>query len=247
MSAEEEKEQMRKRYEAATAAVGGSPSIPNGNIMPQSGSLRNTSGPTMPTQYLSAVEEKEQMKKRFEQATAAVNKQSTQSPTQSPTRSQINGGSSKPSYLSAAEEKEQMRKRFEDATAAVNRSSRDPPPSIDKGGSSSSGVPAQPKSTPYLSAAEEKEQMRKRFESAQAAFDRNTPTPAARSPPVQPQPTRTLSTPKVVDPNAPPPPLPTRPPVEYITLLSPVHESERPPWSKTFGSAGQGSGEGSGR
>jgi len=269
MSAEEEKEQMKKRYEAATAAVGGSPSLdrsaPNGNAQ-GSGSGSGAAQPSnpVPKPYLSAAEEKEQMRRRFEDATAAVNRQSTQPPpAQAQSPRQISSGSgvgsgsgsgdgsgSKPAaYLSAAEEKEQMRRRFEEATAAVNRTStqpRDDPPSIDsypQGQGSGSGSASQPPAA-YMSAAEEKEQMRKRFESAQAAVSQ-------KSPPLTQ--TRKVSAP--IDPDAPPPPLPTRPPVEYITLLSPV-DDERPPWNKVerfgmtspgAGASGQGEASGKGR
>lgn len=239
-SAEDEKEQMRKRYEAATAAVG-SPSIPNGSGSVGGHSKQGSASSIPPVKgYMSAAEEKEQMRKRFEDATAAVNRQSSQ-----PVSPQIGSGSGSGSgsshpapYMSAAEEKEQMRKRFENATAAVNRQSSQPvSPQIGSGSASGSGsVSSQPPAA-YMSAAEEKEQMRKRFDSAQAAV-------TGQKPPVQSQ--RTLSTP--IDPDAPPPPLPTRPPVEYITLLSPVNESERdrPPWSRNEGIGAIGQGEGSG-
>ena len=249
-SAEEEKDQMRKRYEAATAAVGGSPIIPNGNGS-VGGHSKHGSASSIPSkQYMSAAEEKEQMRKRFEDATAAVNRQSSQPPA-APARSGATGSGSgsgsgsaqaPASYMSAAEEKEQMRKRFEDATAAVNRQSSQPSsPRINGSGSGSGSGGSSQAPAGFMSAAEEKGQMRKRFESAQAAVGSNNPPPQRA-----PQTTRTLSTP--IDPDAPPPPLPTRPPVEYITLLSPVNESERdrPPWSRneSFGAIGQGEGSG---
>jgi len=253
MSAEQEKEQMRKRYEAATSAVG-SPKTDHSSSSPRVASGSGSAQQQVPKPYLSAAQEKEQMRKRFEEATAAVNRQSSGSgpPPAIDGPSNAGGGSGSgtgsgsapppPVFMSAAEEKEQMRKRFESATAAVNRQSSGPAPAIDGpknagfGSGSGSGTGPAAATAAFMSAAEEKEQMRKRFESAQAAVN----PPQARTIPA-----RTPSIP--IDPNAPPPPLPTRPPVEYITLLSPVGETERPPWTRgpSFGMPGPGQAQGS--
>jgi hypothetical protein len=242
---------MRKRYEAATSAVG-SPKTDHPPSSPRVASGSGSAQQQVPKPYLSAAEEKEQMCKRFEEATAAVNRQSSGSaptptidgPSKAGSGSRSGSGTvpAPPAFMSAAEEKEQMRKQFESATAAVNRQSSGPPPAIEgasnAGSGSGSGSGAAPAPPAFMSAAEEKEQMRKRFESAQAAVN----PPQARTIPA-----RAPSIP--IDPNAPPPPLPTRPPVEYITLLSPVGETERPPWTRgpSFGMPGQGGEGGSSR
>lgn len=310
LSAAEEKEQMRRRFEDATAAVnrnsGGQPPLRSPELYdspppPMASSAATASGsssqkPVVP--YMSAAEEKEQMRRRFEDATAAVNRKSTQPPPPQsydspppPTFPSSGAGSSstastsKPAapYLSAAEEKEQMRRRFEDATAAVNRkstaplqspesyNSTPPPQNLATAGGSSSSK-ANPPSA-YPSAADEKEQMRLRFESAQAAVSSSS----SRNPISSPPPSRSFTSPAPglpasfrqstlpsiaqtssgasrrssippVDPDAPPPPLPARPPAEYINLLSPVEESgSKAPWARNgagasnFGSLAQAS------
>lgn len=146
------------------------------------------------------------------------------------------------------------------------------------GSGSGSGTGSGTGPTPYMSAEQEKEMMRRRFEDAQAAVDRNKrissppppefqPTSSAFSPPDSPVIRRdpTISAGKAKArtslgsaassvPDGPPPPLPTKPPKEYINLLSPVTESG--PSFANFGvnggtgvvngSVGAGSGSGSG-
>ncbi|WWC91572.1 uncharacterized protein L201_006518 [Kwoniella dendrophila CBS 6074] len=174
MSAAEEKEQMRKRFEEAQGRVnaaanrpeGSNSEVRNANQQPSNASpnrLRQTS-------YLSAAEEKEQMRKRFEEAQSKVNSAANRAEGGSNPNQALQP--SQTSYPSAAEEKEQMRKRFEEATNRVQSAS-----STAEGGSSSAGnFIQQPPATAshiasrqstYPTAAEEKEQMRRRFEDAQ--------------------------------------------------------------------------------
>ena len=231
MTAAEEKEQMRLRFENASAAVNRKSSQPAPGL-----------------------------------ASPSMGYDSPPPPVFSPSTSNNAGGSSgttKPTpaaYMTAAEEKEAMKRRFEDATAAVDRQASQPqssqPPAISTreisngpSGSSSSATGAAVKPS-YSSATEEKEMMRLRFESAQAAVNRGSgPGTSAASPPPRSNttfssiplsaPVRQATMPgrsASIDPDAPPPPLPARPPAEYINLLSPVEAGERPPWARSAGS-----------
>jgi hypothetical protein len=134
---------------------------------------------------------------------------------------------------------------------------------------------ASPVGSPYPSAEEEKEQMRRRFEDAQAAVERkkrlsSPPPPVGHlshtsSPPDSPivgrDPTIKAGKAKARTsggftsapvPSGPPPPLPTKPPKEYINLLSPVGEPG-PSFARIgmemnghAGAGGSGAGSGSG-
>ena len=262
MSAEEEKEMMRRRFEEAQAAVerrqrSVSPPLVGAGSS-QAGT--STSGPPTGTGYLSAEQEKEMMRKRFEEAQAAVErKQRGVSPPlveASGSSTQAGPSTSKPpagtGYLSAEQEKEMMKKRFEEAQAAVERRQRSvSPPPFGASGSSAQAGPSNPIPPPgagYMSAEEEKEMMRKRFEDAQAAVERqkklSSPRPSyspqrlsysssrPSSPPESPDIRRdpTIRAGKARarvsgEPVGPPPPLPSKPPREYIDLLSPLQES----------------------
>ena len=115
----------------------------------------------------------------------------------------VNGSSSAPGYLSAGEEKEMMRKRFESAQEAVQRrmnSSPSPPPSQSYSASPSSHLP--PEQAGYSGVSPLAKEVLARASTAKAQTARES-TGA----------------------DGPPPPLPVKPPMEYINLLSPVHET----------------------
>ncbi|GMK58139.1 hypothetical protein CspeluHIS016_0501710 [Cutaneotrichosporon spelunceum] len=174
MSAAEEKDMMRQRYEDATAAVNrtvhdrASPSTqasPQAQRAQQSEAyMQDTPTVSVPVSaaYMSAAEEKDMMRKRYEAATNAVNSDTLGS-------SSSNARVEPPvpaAYMSAAEEKDMMRKRYEAATNAVNS---------DTLGSSSSNARVEPPvSAAYMSAAEEKDMMRKRYEAATNAVNSDT-------------------------------------------------------------------------
>lgn len=190
---------------------------------------------------------------------------------------------------SALNEKEQM-KRFHEAQDRVARAANggtshaadtDNAPAYDApslpgspaassagGNTGGQGYPG------HLSAEEEKEAMRKRFENAQTAVERHKRTPssprAGSSQPLDKSPRDPIQSGNIRGgfgpsgrngysgysgqsssqgaPSGPPPPLPTKPPKEYIDLLSPV--SENGPSFARFGGMGGsstiGSGSGSG-
>ena len=167
--------------------------------------------------------------------------------------------------MSGLSEKEQMRRFYEAqdrvARAAGGQSSPmvsspsamdeapgyDAPPQVGpSNGTTAPQALASPVRSPYPSAEEEKEQMRRRFENAQAAVERkkriSSPPPVDHlaqtntppdSPVVRRDPTIKAGKAKArtsggfaaaAVPTGPPPPLPTKPPKEYINLLSPVGE-----------------------
>ena len=229
-----EKEQMRRYYEAqdrvARVSTGQSssahsppvatstPSPPRSTLDPKV--LGINGGPPM-----TALSEKEQMRKYYE-AQDRVEKAAGGEPSASGSGS----GSGWPDPQSAS-------------------TTMDTPKKAGPSNNAQSQLSASNGSFP--SAAEEKDLMRKRFESAQAAVDRTrmgstapmveestSPIPShLYSPPESPfardpavkmgkakatsQSSRTSFPP---DNNAPPPPLPAKPPKEYIDLLSPVEE-----------------------
>lgn len=194
MSAAEEKEMMRRRFEDAQSAVarsqGGGAST-SGSAGPSSAptpawspappaSPPATSPPPVAAPYMSAAEEKEMMRKRFEDAQSAVARTqgggsagpsagpstsagpSWAAPPASPPTQPASPPPVTPAYMSAADEKEMMRRRFEDAQSAVARTQAGPPRTT------GSPAPARPTSTApgYMSATDEKDIMRRRYEEA---------------------------------------------------------------------------------
>lgn len=274
-----EKEQMRRYYEAqdrvasawASSIGHAGPSSGAPTDQPSAGQSAVSGNPNAPGHPV--INEKEQMRRFYEAqdrvARAAGGTQSSPSrPTDitapsydSPPRAGPSGtsgsqsGSSGAAYMSAEEEKEMMRKRFETAQAAVERNKRlsmsPPPPAFDNATPSAgpSGTSSQP---PYMSAEAEKEIIRRRFEDAQAAVERNKGDASGgtahsrqasqnfaslpespgmrRDPAVIPAMANTrLSGGSSMggsgEATGPPPPLPSKPPREYIDLLSPVQET----------------------
>lgn len=178
MSAAEEKEMMRRRYEEATNRVASATGSPAAAVAGGSGPRAGTVSPTpagsagsVPAAYLSAAEEKELMRKRYEEATNRV-ASATGSPiaggsgARAGTVSPTPASSVPAAYMTAAEEKEMMRRRYEEATNRVASATGSPA----AGGSARDGTvsptPASSVPAAYMSAAEEKEMMRRRYEEA---------------------------------------------------------------------------------
>lgn len=186
LSAAEEKEMMRKRYEEATTRVARATSdSPSGSPAPASAPQAqptqftplNTHIPSAPLSYDEI----------FGPDSNAASSSASRPVSQSPA-----------TYLSAAQEKEMMRQRYTEARTAVARATAGdltPPAQSPKAdaapaeapipydaifgpGGTSSAPPAQPAPAPapapapYLSAAEEKEMMRRRYEEAQGRVAR---------------------------------------------------------------------------
>lgn len=194
MSAAQEKEMMRKRYEDATTRVtratgvplATSPSPPasnagHGHQRSVSQTPQQTPNQTPQKAYMSAAEEKEMMRKRYEEATnkvaraTGVGSASGSDRAQSPPMSQAPAAQSPEQklYMSAAEEKEMMRRRYEEATNRVASATGSPAAAAVASGSgaragTASPTPQRENSVPaaYMSAAEEKEMMRRRYEEA---------------------------------------------------------------------------------
>lgn len=279
ISAEQEKDMMRRRYEEATQAVSkghsrdSSLSGPSSHLAPVHDFNQ---APTASSsiaglqQYMSAEEEKAMMRRRFEEATNAVNRsRQSMSPPRSPAPV---ASASVPiplqAYKLVTEEKDLASQRFQDPTGAVSRAAL-----TDGLVASSSTARSDAQRSPgasvpqYMSANDEKDMMRKRYEAATTAVNRGVGSSKLDggmgsdgsmygSRPVSPQHNRPVSPPQQfardptvragkakatrptsVEFDEPPPPLPARPPAEYITLLSPVDgmSSEQPPWAQHYG------------
>jgi hypothetical protein len=207
-----------------------------------------------PTAYPSATDEKEAMRRRYEEATTRVSRAGTASPVQpapsayvpaaswaspayaSPaahTAAPIAGPSSiqnpPSSYTSANDGKERMRRLYEEANSRVRaRTSMSPPVDI------SDSPPSAPSTNPfrqptaagnsatsYPSAEQEKEDMRSRYAEASSAVSR------ARMPEggYQREGSVEGTVGGVGNGIEPAPPLPSRPPAEYVNLLSPLSET----------------------
>lgn len=243
----------------------------------------------------SGLSEKEQMKAyhevqdivaQAEQEPASVTEPSDPPPVTSPVPS------TRSVSVVPVNEKEQM-KRYYEAMERVQRASGGGSGSGSSSVSTTAAAPINPSPKPdastsnwtsidspgYMSAAEEKVLMQKRFNDAQAAVQRNfSPTPQSQpntassighqrtlssistapssSPPDSPlvrDPTVRAGKAKAIGPRSPtlsmsdgpPPPLPTRPPIEYINLLSPVREFSSSPWSGMLGGTVKSGKEGS--
>jgi hypothetical protein len=188
MSAAEEKEMMRRRYEDASSRVArtqglGSPPPMDSPVLPRastpsspaptaSGSGSGGASSAVPAAYLSAAEEKEMMRKRYEDASSRVARTQGSSSSSgpnlgspvrvasaagpgpgpgpgpgsgsAPTSPPFSPGSANGSYMSAAEEKEAMRRRYEDATTRVARASASSPPASPSPSKSTSYGPSGP-------------------------------------------------------------------------------------------------------
>lgn len=208
MSAAQEKEMMRKRYEDATNRVtratgvplATSPSPPASNAghnrMP-SQTPQQTPNQTPQKAYMSAAEEKEMMRRRYEEATnkvaraTGVGSGSSSDRAQSPPMTQSPPAAQSPEqklYMSAAEEKEMMRRRYEEATNRVASATGSPAAAAVASGSgaragTASPTPQRENSVPaaYMSAAEEKEMMRRRYEEATRRVASSTCAPDVAS------------------------------------------------------------------
>ena len=120
---------------------------------------------------------------------------------------------SKQGYMSAAAEREMMQKRFESAQDAVRRKTSNPidsPPSTTDA-TSDAPPPAFDDSDAGMTSRNDRDA---RY-SYTSPLAREVLARANRSRPVS----RAME-----EPDRPPPPLPAKPPMEYINLLSPVHE-----------------------
>ncbi|KAK4689338.1 hypothetical protein P7C73_g757, partial [Tremellales sp. Uapishka_1] len=174
LSAADEKEAMKRRYEEATSKVARrsiSVSGPASALESGSGSMPTAASSPPPAPYDSAAADQELMGKRYEKATSEVARRSV-----SASGSAAAPASPPAPYISAAEEKELMKRRYEEAISRVARTGTPPaqssatlPPS----------APALPPSTPalpkaYLSAADEKEAMRRRYEEATSRVGRRS-------------------------------------------------------------------------
>jgi len=176
LSAADEKELMRKRYEDATKNVARTqgPSTPGPSVQSNSGPS-GSSKPPAPA-FLSAEQEKDMMRKRYEEATTNVARAQGGGPSTAASAASTppppidgpsgsGGAQSAQKYLSAEQEKDLMKKRYEEATNRVSRTREpiSPPPPIEVAGGSN-GVA--PKPVPYMSAEQEKDMMRRRYEEA---------------------------------------------------------------------------------
>lgn len=201
LSAETEKDIMRKRYEAATRAVSAghrdgdsSPRSSYQNDSPRQSSISSSHDYSRSGHYAyqNAHQEDEQMPERYEEtanATAALR-------VEAESRRQIG------IYQSAQEEKDLMRQRYQEAIAAAKRQNSEssvntiPGPSHLQPDANSSmtgpsgdmyqgqsvvlgdEAPRQTESS-YLTAAQEKEQMRQRYEAAVRAAQNSKATRSA--------------------------------------------------------------------
>lgn len=255
ISAETEKDIMRRRYEAATLAVSdghaGSTSSRSSyqDHSPRQSSISSSHDLSQSSHfaYLTAQQEKDHMRNRYEEAVQATSSMRIESePWQS---------SSSARYASADEEKSVMRQRYEEAVAAAERQNSEssattlPGPSRLALTSPSTVVAHQRSGTPtsrndstkgshgrgnsYMSASQEKEQMRQRYEAAVQATqnikqaesqdsDSGHFRQAHTGAPHRVSPERVLSE---------PPPLPARPPEveQYKAIISsPTEEMANP-------------------
>jgi hypothetical protein len=247
MSAAEEKEMMRRRYEEATNAVNRAAGMDTPGAGPSSSSAPAPPA-AIPAAYMSAAEEKEMMRKRYEEATNAVNRaagsssspqqgSSAQFHSQSPSPQAASSSTIPAAYMTAAQEKEMMRQRYEQATSAVARAA-----GMDSAGAGPSSAPATsvPSDQPipydelfgpppgssagpstHMSAGEEKDVMRRRYEEATSAVNRAAGgSSRATGPSTSPQRSMTLRERMMSAlPDGPPPPLAPRPPREYVEML----------------------------
>lgn len=206
-----------------------------------------SSSASMPAPYLSAEQEKEIMRRRFEEASARVAK--TQGLDNAPAASSSSrtplsptAAPSQPStYLSAEQEKDLMRKRYDEATAKVSQRRGSPPPLPSRDEAPFSTAPASQASrapsletkaatSSFMTAEEEKDLMRKRYEEAttrvRTTSGRSGPFPSTRV--VSSDFGAGSSRPAAEQ--AAPPPLPDKPAAltDYATLLAPAPSQPRP-------------------
>ncbi|WWC94724.1 hypothetical protein V866_001572 [Kwoniella sp. B9012] len=153
------------------------------------------------------------------------------------------GSGSGTGYPSAEQEKDMMKKRYEQATSAVQRYNSPSPPPPEASSSSSTAtnpfrrsLTNQPRTSLGLASEQiisnknstAPSQVQKGDDSGY--FDNNNTASPVTSPPSSPflarDPTIKAGKARAIDgsatSNAPPPPLPARPPKEYVELLSPV-------------------------
>lgn len=290
-----EQEQMQRYYEArdrveqtqqGAFAPGGSASG-SGINGAASGSGSGSDAPLAPAltpSCPSAADEKDMMRKRYEEAANRVNRAGTASPPMmdSPpsfSPAIVSGPSSLPSngisindipsnsagpstsYPSATDEKERMRRLYEDANQRVSRArqSLSPPPpdsptpqrttstvpfasSPSYTSSPQIGIGPSPDAGPsgsgsaYPTAEQEKEAMRNRYDAATSAVSRRAVSGGMGNGGVSGgmgngegsgsiKGGGRVGSGLTEEELPPPPPLPSRPPAEYINLLSPVGEA----------------------
>ncbi|KAL7418309.1 hypothetical protein Q5752_006767 [Cryptotrichosporon argae] len=243
-TAEEEKDAMRLRFEdaqarvaRAAAATSSAPSSP-GMTTTAASSPRAPSSAHEAPRYPSAEEEKDLMRRRYEDAASRVARAAAPD---APPPFAINGSSSPspaasssapragPSgYPSADEEKEAMRRRYEEATHRVARARLSSPPPPSPRAVSAPMLPAGPASPAYDGS---RVGSAHGSPAARATHARQPSSPAvARDPTVKAGKARAASgaddgASPPAPPLTPPPPLPSKPPREYIDLLSPVEAS----------------------
>lgn len=257
ISAETEKDIMRRRYEAATRAVsGGHPGSMSRRSSFQSHSPRQSSISSSHDNsqgshfaYQTAQEEKDQMRNRYQEAVHAT----------SSLRIDSEPGpiSSLDTYASADEEKSMMRQRYEEAVAAAEQQHSESSANTLSGPSrlalSSSleitGVPGERSGTSvesgsstkashdkgdsYMSASQEKEQMRARYEEAVRATQNIKPTESYESDSGHFRHSRRIEQDHASPErgSSQPPPLPARPPEieQYKAIISsPTEEMANP-------------------
>lgn len=254
ISAETEKDIMRKRYEAATRAVsGGHAGSASSRSSFQDHSPRESSMSSHDHSqsdhfaYQTAQQEKDQMRNRYEEAVHATSSLRIESePWQS---------SSFDKYASADEEKSTMRQRYEEAVAAAERQNSEssantlsgpsqlaltsPPAVVSRqrsGTPTSSAESARgshARGNSYMSASQEKEQMRQRYEAAVRATQKIKQAESQDSDSGHFRQARVSAqhrvSPECV--SSEPPPLPARPPEveQYKAIISsPTEEMANP-------------------
>ncbi|OCF61136.1 hypothetical protein L486_00780 [Kwoniella mangroviensis CBS 10435] len=229
VSAIDEKEQMKRYYEAMdrvnrASDTNGSPSR----------ARQSTASPPPPPVLAPPVESP-----TFDEAPPSFAEGSSNNAG----TASASGSGSGIGYPSAEQEKEMMKKRYEQATSAVQRyNSPSPPPPETSSLSTAATNPFMRSLTnqPRTSLGSASEQIISNKNSAGSSqvpkgddrgyFGSNDSSSPATSPPSSPflarDPTIKAGKARAIDgsttSNAPPPPLPARPPKEYVELLSPV-------------------------
>jgi hypothetical protein len=215
MSATEEKEAMRRRYEDATTRVArASASSPPASPSPSKSTPYGSSGPSGPSGP------------------------SISTPNAAPAPAFEARANTPAAYPPAADEKELMRRRYDDATASVSRA-QGLGPGVGLGINSATGAGAVGGSS-NLIAEGSGSASTSHVSPPPSAFSHQQSSSAATSPPESPvrpaaaggaagmgkgkasQAQAGQGEGQTQGPIAPPPPLPARPPADYINLLSPV-------------------------
>lgn len=225
-----EKDQMKRYYEAqdrvalaqtkagGSSTIGAAPAVPpkDGTIVPAStngtmtsvqapaasGSTRLANGSLAP----GSLSEKDQMRRYYEARDRVAGASGSTAPPAS------GNGTANQEYPSADQEKEAMRQRYEQASASVQRRRT----SSAQTGSPVPSSSAQPKLVNAV--------LSNNLPSSAIPINPGLSDPSARS--MQSLAIRVRAQPAEAGGVAPPPPLPSRPPQEYVRLLSPGPEEQ---------------------